>query len=155
MVEAQDALSNGATEIDTVINIGALKSGNYNRIKDELIALKNIVRHNILKVILEVGLLTEEEVKKACEICIEAKVDFVKTSTGFNHIHTEQETIEHAKLLLKYTEGAPIKVKASSFIRTLDGVQELIRLGVARIGCSKGVMIINDLQATKIKGEPK
>lgn len=153
LIEAGNALSNGATEIDTVLNIGALKSKDYDSIKTELNALKDLLQKNILKVILEVGLLTDEEVKKACELCIESKCDFVKTSTGFNHIHSEQDTINHAKLLLQNVQGTPVKVKASSFIRTLVGVQELIRLGVARIGCSKSVQIVNNLQATKIKGD--
>jgi deoxyribose-phosphate aldolase len=121
VLEASDAISNGATEIDTVINIGALKSNNLGRLKSELWALRDITRNRELKVILEVGLLTETEVKRACELCIETHCDFVKTSTGFNIKNTAEDTIRHSKLLLDCVKGTEVKVKASSGIKELQG----------------------------------
>jgi len=146
VVEAGDASANGADEIDVVINIGALKTQAYKRVQDELRSLRDIVKDKTLKVILEVGLLSSEEVKAACDICIETKCNYVKTSTGVNVKLTGEDTIGHVKLLKDCVQGTSVKVKASGGIKTLETVKTLLSLGVDRIGTSSSVKIMNELR---------
>jgi deoxyribose-phosphate aldolase len=138
--EARRAIDEGADEIDMVINIIALKAGDWNYIKNELTSAATIVqlRGGKLKVILETGLLTDAEIIKACELCKEMTVDFVKTSTG-----TIQPgaTVEAVKLL-RANLPKSIKIKASGGIRTKEFALELIAAGADRLGCSASVSIV-------------
>lgn len=139
--EARRAIDEGADEIDMVINIIALKAGDWNYIKNELTSAATIVqlRGGKLKVILETGLLTESEIIKACELCKEMTVDFVKTSTG-----TIQPgaTVESVKLL-RANLPKSIKIKASGGIKTKEFALELLEAGADRLGCSASVSIVS------------
>ncbi|MCX6259157.1 MAG: deoxyribose-phosphate aldolase [Bacteroidia bacterium] len=140
--EAKRALQDGADEIDMVMNVAAFKSKEYSYIKEELENLATICRlkSKPLKVIIEVSLLSEEEIRKICEICAEVKVDFVKTSTGFNGGGAK---IEHIKLMRKILPEK-IKIKASGGIRQKKFAEKLIKAGASRIGTSAGEMLIKD-----------
>lgn len=134
------AIEEGASELDVVINLCALKNGNWNYISNELESLTMAchMRGKLVKVILETGLLSQEEVLKVCEICAKLEVDFVKTSTGFNG---QGATIE-AVQLLRSALPTSIKVKASGGIRERAFAEQLIEAGAARIGTSSGVQIV-------------
>lgn len=139
--EARRAIDEGADEIDMVINIIALKAGDWNYLKNELTSAATIVqlRGGKLKIILETGLLTENEIIKACELCKEMSVDFVKTSTG-----TIQPgaTVEAVKLL-RTNLPKSIKIKASGGIRDKEFAMQLIEAGADRIGTSVGVSLVS------------
>lgn len=139
--EARRAIDEGADEIDMVINIIALKAGDWNYLKNELTSAATIVqlRGGKLKIILETGLLTESEIIKACELCKEMSVDFVKTSTGFTQ---PGATIEAVKLL-RANLPKSIKIKASGGIRDKEFALQLIEAGADRIGSSAGVSLIS------------
>jgi len=139
--EARRAIDEGADEIDMVINIIALKAGDWNYLKNELTSAATIVqlRGGKLKIILETGLLTESEIIKACELCKEMSVDFVKTSTGFTK---PGATIEAVKLL-RANLPKSIKIKASGGIRDKEFALQLIEAGADRIGSSAGVSLIS------------
>jgi deoxyribose-phosphate aldolase len=142
--EAKKAIQDGANEIDMVINLGALRSGKYEIVKNEI---KKVVeqgksqRNTIIKVIIETGLLTEKEKILACNFVKESGADFVKTSTGFN---APGATIPDVKLLRKIV-GPDFGVKASGGIRTLNDTLKLIEAGANRIGTSSGVTILNEI----------
>lgn len=138
--EARRAIDEGADEIDMVINLIALKAGDWNYLKNELTSAATIVqlRGGKLKVILETGLLNETEIIKACELCKEMTVDFVKTSTGFIQ---PGATVEAVKLL-RANLPKSIKIKASGGIRTKEFALELIEAGADRLGCSASVSIV-------------
>ncbi len=140
--EARRAIDEGAGEIDMVINIIALKAGDWNYLKNELTSVATIVqlRGGKLKVILETGLLTESEIIKACELCKEMSVDFVKTSTGTIQPGATIETIK----LLRANLPKSIKIKASGGIKTKEFALKLIEAGADRIGCSASVSIISE-----------
>lgn len=140
--ETEDAIKNGADEIDYVINIGALKDGKYQLIKDEMNSIVDVCRKNnvISKVIFENCYLEDSEKKKLAEIALEVKPDFIKTSTGFG---TGGATIEDIKLM-KSVVGDEVKIKAAGGVRTLDMVLELIDLGVKRIGSSSCIPIVEE-----------
>ena len=140
--EISDALENGASEIDAVINIGALKESRYEYIEDELETLAAICHEDgsLLKVILETCLLTDEEIVKGCQLAVKAGADFVKTSTGFS---TGGATPRHVALMKK-TVGDDALVKASGGIRTLEDAKEMIEAGADRLGCSASVHIIEE-----------
>lgn len=138
VAETRDAIASGATEVDMVINIGALKS------KDEMAVyqdIRQIVRaangQALVKVIIETGFLTDEEKKRACMIAKEAGADFVKTSTGFG---TGGATVEDIKLM-RETVGPEIGVKASGGVRDFATAKAMIDAGATRIGASSGVAI--------------
>ena len=116
VLETVDAIKNGADEIDMVINAGRLKDKDYNYIVDEISKIKAFCQGRNLKVILETDLLTKEEIKKACELCIQGGADFVKTSTGFvkNGVGAKEEDV---KLMYETVKDAGLKVKASGGIR--------------------------------------
>lgn len=138
--EALDAINRGATEIDMVINIGALKDKDYNTVKEDIEAVVQSAKDKaIVKVIIETSLLTNEEKIKACELAMEAKADFVKTSTGFS---TGGATIEDVKLM-KSVVGNNLKVKASGGIRSLETARDMLEAGASRLGTSSGVKIVN------------
>ncbi len=138
--EARRAIDEGADEIDMVINLIALKAGDWNYLKNELTSAATIVqlRGGKLKVILETGLLSDAEIIKACELCKEMTVDFVKTSTGFIQ---PGATVEAVKLL-RANLPKSIKIKASGGIKTKEFALELIEAGADRLGCSASVSIV-------------
>lgn len=139
--ETKDAIANGAGEIDMVINIGALKEGNFDLVREDMKAVVDAANGTLVKVILETCLLTEAEKVKACELALEAGVDFVKTSTGFS---TGGATAEDIALMRK-TVGPDLGVKASGGVRNLDDMKKMIENGATRIGASSGVAIMEGL----------
>ncbi|WP_311538214.1 deoxyribose-phosphate aldolase [uncultured Anaerococcus sp.] len=138
--EAKEAIRDGASEIDMVINIGRLKSEDYFYVEDEIRAIKEAIGDNILKVIIETCLLTEDEKVKACKLALNAGADFVKTSTGFS---TGGATVADIKLMKEAVEGK-IKVKASGGIHTKEEALALIEAGADRIGASKSIDICKE-----------
>lgn len=136
--EAREAVEAGASEIDMVINVGALKEGRYDYVLHEISALADV--SPCLKVIIETCLLTDEEIIKSCELAIKAGAAFVKTSTGFS---TGGATAE-AVALMRETVGDKAKIKASGGIRTLADAEKFIELGADRLGCSAGVQIMKE-----------
>lgn len=136
--ETKDAIKKGAQEIDMVLNVGELKNQNYDYVKNDVEKVVKAAGGKTVKVILETCLLTKEEIKKACELCVEAKAHFVKTSTGFS---TGGATIEDVKLMAETVNGKA-KVKASGGVRTLDDANKMIEAGASRIGTSGGVSIV-------------
>lgn len=137
--EVTNAIQNGATEVDMVINIGALKDKNYELVEKDIHAVVEAAQGKALsKVIIETSLLTDEEKVKACELAVKAGADFVKTSTGFS---TGGATVEDIKLMRK-TVGPNIGVKASGGVRDAKGTQDMVDAGATRIGASAGVSIV-------------
>ena len=145
LVQTHQALADGADEIDTVINLGALKEGDYKRVTDDIRATKNICQEHNLKVILETDLLTNDEIKKACLACISAGADFVKTSTGFvkNGLGARPDFV---RLMAQTVERRGMGVKASGGITTRCQAKELIEAGATRLGTSSGVAIVDPQQ---------
>jgi len=141
--EAEQAVKEGATEIDMVINLGALKSRQLEKVEQEIRAIKEAIGENVLKVILETCYLTPEEILLGSELSVKAGADFVKTSTGFGTAGADKESIE---LMKKATEGKA-KIKASGGIKNLDTALYYIELGVDRIGTSSGISIVKELRA--------
>ena len=141
--EASQAIEDGANEIDMVMNLGAFKSGDFEYVKRDIEAVKSAIGNVTLKVILETCELDKAEIIKACELCLEAKADFVKTSTGFGK---GGATLEDVTLMLQ-TVGDRAKVKASGGIRDQKTAQACINLGVARLGVSSGVAIMEGLRS--------
>lgn len=143
--ETEDAIKNGATEVDMVINIGALKDKNYDLVKEDIKAVVNAAKGKALsKVIIETSLLTNEEKEIACKLAVEAGADFVKTSTGFS---TGGATVEDIALMRK-TVGPSVGVKASGGVRSSEDTAKMIEAGATRIGASSGVAIVNGLTST-------
>lgn len=134
----------GAEEVDMVINVGALKEGRYEYVKDDICAVVAMAdeHDSIVKVILETCLLTDAEIIKACELSMEAGAKFVKTSTGFS---TGGAT-EHHVTLMRKTVGDYAKIKASGAIRDLETTLKMIEAGADRIGASASVAIMNAFQ---------
>ncbi len=145
IAEAAAALSQGARELDMVINIGFLRSRNYHAVYKEINDLADVTHASgaILKAILETTLLTEEEKSTAARLAVEGKADFVKTSTGFAGGGATVEDVA----LLRRTVGPEIGVKASGGVRTLAAVLQMIEAGATRIGSSSGVAIVNEWSA--------
>lgn len=141
ILETIDAIKNGADEIDMVINVGLLKDKAYSQIVDEISAIKVACQGHNLKVILETDLLTKEEIKKACELCIEAKADLVKTSTGFvkNGVGAR---VEDVALMYETVKDAGLQVKASGGIRDKESALKMIGAGASRLGTSSGIKIV-------------
>ena len=136
--ETEDAILNGADEIDMVINIGALKAKDYEYVQGEIEQIKEVCGGRILKVIIETCLLTEEEKIKMCEIVTNAGADYIKTSTGFS---TSGATFEDVALFAKHV-GQDVKIKAAGGISSLEDGEKFIELGASRLGTSKIVKII-------------
>ncbi len=137
--EAEEAITQGANEVDMVINVGALKSGDYDLVLSDIQAVvKKAKGKAIVKVILETGLLNEMEKIKACEISIAAGANFVKTSTGFGPGGATAEDIS----LMRRVVGPEIGVKASGGVRDYDTALAMIKAGATRIGTSSGIQII-------------
>ncbi|OUM99178.1 MAG: deoxyribose-phosphate aldolase [Paenibacillaceae bacterium ZCTH02-B3] len=139
VAEARDAIASGASEIDMVMNIGALKGGDLDTVRKDIEAVVDACRGRALvKVILETGLLTEAEKIEACRICKAAGADFVKTSTGFGPGGATVEDVA----LMRRTVGPEMGVKASGGVRTAEAVRLLAAAGATRIGTSSGVAIV-------------
>ena len=136
--EAKEAIENGASEIDMVINVAKLKDGEFDYVENEIRLIKEAIGNNVLKVIIETCYLTDEEKVKACELSLVAKADFVKTSTGFG---TGGATYEDVKLM-KSVVGDNAKVKASGGVRDKETAQKYIDLGAERLGTSSGIDIV-------------
>ena len=139
--ETTDAVKNGADEIDMVINIGALKSSLDDEVKSDIVGVVAAAEGKIVKVIIETGLLNENEKLRACKACEEAGANFVKTSTGFG---VSGATIEDIKLI-KGNIGSNMGIKASGGIKDLKTALNMIDAGATRIGTSSGVQIIEEL----------
>jgi deoxyribose-phosphate aldolase len=141
-METRDAVANGATEIDMVINVGALKSKDFELVKNDIARVVESAGGNLVKVILETSLLTDEEKIKACELSKLAGADFVKTSTGFS---TSGATVEDIRLMRK-TVGPDMGVKASGGIRDTETTMNMIKAGATRIGASASVSIVKGVK---------
>ena len=138
--EAKEAVENGADEVDMVLNIGALKSGDDALVLEDMKAVREAAKDAVVKVILETCLLTDDEKKKACALAKEAGLDFVKTSTGFS---TAGATVEDVKLM-REAVGDTMGVKASGGIRDTKTAEAMIAAGASRIGASKSIAIIGE-----------
>lgn len=137
--EAKAAIDAGAREIDMVINIGWLKSGDVSAVKADIQAVREVCAAIPLKVILETCLLSDEQIVLVCEMCRELNVAFVKTSTGFS---TGGARVEHVKLM-RETVGPTVGVKASGAVRDRQTAENMILAGATRIGTSSGVAIVS------------
>ncbi len=143
--EASDAIANGATEVDMVINIGALKDGNDELVLRDIQAVVNAAKGKALvKVIIETCLLTDEEKVRASKLSVQAGADFVKTSTGFS---TGGATAEDVALMRK-TVGPDVGVKASGGVRSEEDLNAMVAAGATRIGASSGVKIMEGGQSS-------
>lgn len=142
--ETKDALENGASEIDMVINIGWLKDKKYDLIEEEIRTLKAACGDRILKVIIETCLLTDEEKIKMCEIVTKAGADYIKTSTGFS---TAGATFADIELFAKHI-GPQVKMKAAGGISSLDDAEKFLKLGADRLGTSRIVKLVKKEEAT-------
>lgn len=140
--ETSCAVADGADEVDMVINVSALKNKDYDYVREDIKAVKIAAKDSPLKVILETDLLTKDEIKKACELCIEAKADFVKTSTGFVKNGVGAKT-EDVKLMYETVSPFGLKVKASGGIRDKEAALQMIEAGASRLGTSSGVKIVS------------
>lgn len=140
VLEASSAIVDGADELDMVINVAKLKEKEYNFVKNEIQEVIKASNNKVVKVIIETGLLTDEEIKTATKIVCEAGADFVKTCTGF----TGGVATENAVKIMKENLSGKTQIKASGGIRTYDDAVKFIKLGVKRIGTSSGVEIVNN-----------
>ncbi|MBI1931418.1 MAG: deoxyribose-phosphate aldolase [Ignavibacteriales bacterium] len=140
-LEAEEALINGAEEVDMVINIGKLKAGDYDYVFNDINQIATVAKSKnaVLKVILETALLTDEEKIKACILSKQAKADFVKTSTGFSKGGATAADVA----LMRYVVGSSVGVKASGGVRTLEDAELMIKSGADRIGASASVKIVS------------
>lgn len=138
--ETKDAIANGASEIDMVINIGWLKDKKYDDIQEEIRILKTACGDNILKVIIETCLLTDEEKVKMCEIVTKAGADYIKTSTGFS---SAGATFADVKLFAQNI-GADVKIKAAGGISSMNDAEQFLELGADRLGTSRMIKIVKN-----------
>lgn len=138
--EVETLMAMGVDEIDFVTNISWVKSGNFKDIKEEFITLRKAAGKTVLKAILETGALNETEIKKLCQIAIETKMDFVKTSTGFYEVGAKVSDVQ----LMKKEVGDLVAVKSSGGIRDFQTAKQFILAGADRIGCSASVNILKD-----------
>ena len=140
VAELKQAILDGATELDMVINVSKAKEGDFKYIEDEIRALKEACGNLVLKVILETCLLTDEEIVACCKAAKKAGADFVKTSTGFSKWGAKAKDVK----LMRETVGPEMGVKASGGIHTKAEAMEMIEAGANRIGCSASVAIVNE-----------
>lgn len=136
--ETKEALSNGADEIDMVINVGALKAKDYDYVLNEIKSLKAICKEKILKVIIETCFLEKEEIIKMCELVTSSGADYIKTSTGFGGAGATKENVK----LMKDNVGPNVKVKAAGGISSLEDAEDFLKLGADRLGTSRVVKIV-------------
>lgn len=145
LFETEQALADGADEIDMVINVGLLKSGEVDKVRDEIAALKAAVGANrVLKVIIETCYLTDSEKRLACQLALDAKADFMKTSTGFG---TGGATLHDVQLMKECVQGNA-KIKASGGVRDYETAMQYVNVGVQRIGTSNGIAILRGEKGT-------
>lgn len=142
--ETKDALENGASEIDMVINIGWLKDKKYDLIENEIRALKAVCKDKILKVIIETCFLTDEEKIKMCEIVTNTGADYIKTSTGFGGAGA---TFDDIKLFSQHI-GPNVKMKAAGDISSMEDAEKFLELGADRLGTSRIIKIVKNEEAT-------
>ena len=140
IAETAQALADGASEIDMVINVGALKDGDTEYVTNEIKALKNLVGDRVLKVIVETCFLTEEEKIAACKCVTEAGADFIKTSTGFG---PKGATLEDIKLFKEHI-GPNVRMKPAGGFHTREEMEAYLELGCDRLGCSAAVNVLKD-----------
>ncbi len=138
--ETKNAIANGSSEIDMVINIGFLKDGRYEEVEEEIRQIHEACDGKILKVIIETCLLTEEEKIKACEIVTNAGAEFIKTSTGFS---TAGATFDDVALMKEHV-GENVKIKAAGGISSFDDAEKFISLGASRLGTSRLIKIMKN-----------
>ena len=131
--ETEDAVKNGADEIDMVINIGLVKEGKYEEVLEEINAIKKACNGKLLKVIIETCLLTEEEKIEMCKVVTKSDAEYIKTSTGFS---TGGATLEDIKLMREHC-GADLKIKAAGGIKSFEDAEEFIKAGADRLGTSR------------------
>ena len=141
--ETEDAVKNGADEIDMVINIGDVKNGAYDKVEQEIALLKKTVGDKVLKVIIETCYLTKEEKIAMCHAVTEAKADFIKTSTGFG---TGGATFEDVALMAEHI-GKDVKIKAAGGVRSKEDMERYIALGCSRIGTSSAIKMLEGSEA--------
>lgn len=143
--EAQQAIEDGATEIDMVINVGALKSRDYELVQRDIATVTRTCHNNraVCKVIIEAALLTDEEKIKACQLAKAAGADYVKTSTGFGPGGATAEDVA----LMRRAVGPEMGIKAAGGIRTFEAVKQMVKAGATRIGASAGVRILQEARA--------
>ena len=148
--ETRRAIFDGATEIDMVINIGALKSGDDDLVRRDICGVVDAAHEGcaIVKVIIETALLTDEEKVRACKLAKEAGADFVKTSTGFSKGGATVADIE----LMRRTVGSEIGVKAAGGVKDLESARQMIAAGATRIGASAGIKIVQESKGLKVAG---
>lgn len=144
--ETEDAVDNGVSEIDMVINIGWAKEGNYDLILDEINKVKAACKGRLLKVIIETCLLTREEKVKMAEIVSKSNADFIKTSTGFS---TSGATFEDVELFAEHISGET-KIKAAGGISSIADAERFIELGADRLGTSKIIKIVKEMNISKV-----
>lgn len=142
--ETKDAIAKGATEVDMVINISALKDGNDDYVEQDIRAVVEAAAGTLVKVIIETSLLTDDEKVRACQAAVRAGADFVKTSTGFSTGGATPEDVA----LMRRTVGPDVGVKASGGVRSLEDMQKMIEAGATRIGASSGVKIMQGGEST-------
>lgn len=141
--ETNEAIENGADEIDMVMNIGAMKDKNYDYVLNDIQSVVKAAKGKVVKVILETCLLTKEEIREACQICQKAGADFVKTSTGFSMRGATIEDVE----IMKATVGDTMKVKAAGGVRTYEDMVKIVEAGADRIGTSAGCSLVKGKEA--------
>ena len=141
--EAEDAVNNGASEVDMVINIGWVKDQRWGDLLEEIRAVKAACQGKLLKVIIETCLLTDDEKIKMCEIVSASGADYIKTSTGFS---TGGATFHDVELFAKHVKPG-VKIKAAGGISSLDDAEKFIELGASRLGTSRVVKIVKKLEA--------
>lgn len=139
--ETEDAVRNGADEIDMVINIGDVKAGDYQKVLDEVCAIKKACQGKLLKVIIETCLLTDEEKIKMCEVVTNSGAEYIKTSTGFS---VGGATFDDVKLMREHV-GADVKVKAAGGISSVEDAERFIALGADRLGTSRLIPLLRNL----------
>ena len=137
--ETKDAISKGADEIDMVINIGKLKDRDYDYVLDDIKAVVEAAEDKVVKVIIETALLSDSEIIKVSNLCVEAKADFVKTSTGFSTSGANVRVVD----LIKQTVGDKALIKAAGGVRSEDDLKAMIKVGANRIGTSSGTKLIS------------
>ena len=140
LFETREALRNGASEIDMVVNLGDVKEGNFDKVTQEIRELKKACGDKILKVIIETCYLTEEEKIELCHCVTDGGADFIKTSTGFG---SAGATFDDIKLFRQHI-GPGVKIKAAGGIRTYEDIVTYIELGCDRLGCSAAIKVLGD-----------
>lgn len=143
--EAANAVTNGADEVDMVINLGWVKDGKFDLVLDEIKAVKAACGGKLLKVIIETCLLTDEEKIEMCRVVMESGADFIKTSTGFSKAGATFHDVE----LFAQHVGSNVKIKAAGGISSLQDAEEFIRLGASRLGTSRVVKLVKAMEAAE------